>query len=150
MAATAQLDLGALRVARRSAGLTQAELAQRVGVERSRISVWERGRAGVHARHLRALAVALQVPPSVLLAPDSEAGALRTMRLAAGLSIAELAARSGVSGTTLQRWEVGSVGARAAKAADQAVPALAAALGVSEDRVRQALRCGGLAFALPG
>ncbi|WP_225060172.1 TetR family transcriptional regulator [Nocardia sp. alder85J] len=66
----------AIRAARRAAGLTVRELAQRVGVSAATVSAVENDRTGVSVARLRAFATALGVPVTRLLtAPDDPAGA---------------------------------------------------------------------------
>ena len=60
-------------------GLTQEELARRAGVPRPNLSAIERGQREVSLKTLRALAVALDVRPGVLvdgIVPREEAGRL--------------------------------------------------------------------------
>lgn len=60
-------------------GLTQEELARRAGVPRPNLSAIERGQREVSLKTLRALAVALDVRPGVLvdgIVPQEEAGRL--------------------------------------------------------------------------
>lgn len=60
-------------------GLTQEELARRAGVPRPNLSAIERGQREVSLKTLRALAVALDVRPGVLvdgIVPQEEAGGL--------------------------------------------------------------------------
>jgi len=56
-----------IREARRCAGVTQAALAARIGVDQSRISRMERGISPVTVAHLAAIAAALNVPVAALL-----------------------------------------------------------------------------------
>lgn len=51
-----------LVAARRAAGLTQAEVAKRVGVEQSTYSKWEHGKTDMQAMYVRPLAKALGLP----------------------------------------------------------------------------------------
>ncbi|GBR54382.1 transcriptional regulator [Neokomagataea thailandica NBRC 106555] len=62
------LDLGRrIRLLREMAGLSQLQLAQKVGISRSAVAFWETGRAGHVGKHLGALANVLGVEPQVLL-----------------------------------------------------------------------------------
>ncbi|KAB7740336.1 helix-turn-helix domain-containing protein [Nostocoides sp. F2B08] len=101
----------ALRRARQRAGLTQLQLALRIGVVGGeRISSWERGLSRPRTpAMLHALARALDVPATSLLAVTDEGPDLRWLRFAAGLSAAELAHAAGVSVTTIHRWENGQL-----------------------------------------
>lgn len=53
-----------LAEARRRAGLTQLQLAERLGVPQSRVADWERGARGVPDALLESLAEALTVEPA--------------------------------------------------------------------------------------
>jgi transcriptional regulator with XRE-family HTH domain len=65
--------LGAkIRAARRKAGLTQASLAELMGVRQSSISQWERGHTRPSLEHLVPLAAALGVSLDGLLNANSE------------------------------------------------------------------------------
>jgi transcriptional regulator with XRE-family HTH domain len=57
---------------REQAGLTQSELAQRVGVTRNSIASIEKGRQGVLIHTLHSIASALGIPSTSLLPPDPE------------------------------------------------------------------------------
>nr|WP_294915094.1 helix-turn-helix transcriptional regulator [uncultured Neokomagataea sp.] len=62
------LDLGRrIRLLREMAGLSQLQLAQKVGISRSAVAFWETGRAGHVGKHLGQLANVLGVEPEVLL-----------------------------------------------------------------------------------
>lgn len=56
-----------IRQARQTAGMTQVELAQAVGVSRSAIAQWETDRSGQVGVNLARLAVVLSVSPTYLL-----------------------------------------------------------------------------------
>jgi transcriptional regulator with XRE-family HTH domain len=60
------IEKATIRQLRQAAGLTQAELAHRVGVQTSQVSRWERGTAEPSARHARRLARALGVAVEAL------------------------------------------------------------------------------------
>ena len=62
-----------IRQARRQAGLTQAQLAGRLGVAQSGISRIERGERPVTVEMLQAIAEALEVEPAQLLDPGESA-----------------------------------------------------------------------------
>ncbi len=58
---------GRIRVAREQLGLTQAALANKVGVTRSAVAQWETGRAGQVGGHLTQIAAVLGVGVEHLL-----------------------------------------------------------------------------------
>ena len=58
---------GRLRKARDVARLTQAELAEQIGVTSQAVSQWERGETTPEVRNLRRIAAALQVPLADLI-----------------------------------------------------------------------------------
>lgn len=93
-----------LRSARLAANLTQAQLAQRVGVaDGTRIAAWESGRAEPHPRLWLVVCEVLGIPPV-----DPEDVTLRAARLRRGMTRAELALALGVHASTVKRWEEGS------------------------------------------
>lgn len=135
----AQARLRGDRVAelRRSAGWLQADLAARLGNTEQRVGEWERGVQQPQPRHLTRLAEALGVAPLNLLDVDQEDPPLRALRLAAGLTLHQIAAASGIAYSTYHRLENGVARDEAATAA--AADALASPLGVSAARVLRAL-----------
>jgi transcriptional regulator with XRE-family HTH domain len=56
-----------LRIARQRAGLTQQDLADRLGIKQSGISLWERGLCVPKPASIARLAKALEIEPSELL-----------------------------------------------------------------------------------
>lgn len=68
-------DPRAFRRRRLEAGLSQAELARRIGVGRSRICDVEKGRAGLAPRHLKSAAQIFGCTVHDLLVPEGESGA---------------------------------------------------------------------------
>lgn len=93
-----------LAAARIAAGLTQAQLAKRVGVTMAVVSNWERGLSQVGAKHLPALADAIGFAPEASEArPEKEypfpdfGEALTSLRERAGLKRGEVAHRLGVT-----------------------------------------------------
>lgn len=112
-----RLDVAALRTARVRAGLTQHELARLVGVAGGeRVSRWELGTSSPRPEILRRIAATLDVSLADLLVA-AELADLRGLRVAAGLSMEELATRVHVSKATLSRWESGHVVNAPARAA---------------------------------
>ncbi|WP_419757367.1 helix-turn-helix domain-containing protein [Acidisoma sp.] len=63
-----------IREARRALGLTQDELARRVGVSRSAIAQWETDRTGQVRANLARVAAVLGVSIGYLVSGESEAG----------------------------------------------------------------------------
>lgn len=135
----AQARLRGDRVAelRRAAGWLQTDLAARLGNTDQRIGEWERGVRQPQPRHLMRLAQALGVAPMELLDADQQDPPVRALRLAAGLTLQELAAASGLAYITYHRLENGLKRSEAATAA--AADSLAPVLGVSSEQVLRAL-----------
>ena len=73
-----------IKTARLNMGLTQEELANKVGVQKSAIAKWENGRVSeIKRSNLKALADTLGLDPNVLLGEDDECftGASKTLTL---------------------------------------------------------------------
>ncbi len=62
-----------LRRCRLAAGLSQEEVAERMGVDRAHVSSMERGQQNVTLMTLSLVAEALKIDPAELLAPISKA-----------------------------------------------------------------------------
>lgn len=104
-----RLDSQALRRARVAAGLTQHQLARLVGVAGGeRVSRWELGTSSPRPHLVLHLAGVLGVDLNELYARPREVD-LRSLRVAAGMSMDELASRIHASKTTISRWESGDV-----------------------------------------
>lgn len=92
-----------LVAARRAAGLTQVEVAKRVGVAQSTYSKWEAGESDMQAVHVRPLAKALALtlddvlPVSVLSHeyedPSERIGLLLIQRVASAIQSGRLGSR---------------------------------------------------------
>lgn len=121
---------------RRAAGQRQVDIAARLGTREQRIGEWERGEQQPHPRQIVALARELQVPPLHLLDVDPDDPPLQALRLAAGLTLQQVAAASGVAFSTYRRLEGGGV---RSSPSSQMLRALSAALQVAPDRVVAAL-----------
>ncbi len=120
---------------RKAAGLRQGDLAAQLGTRDRRVGEWERGEQQPRPQYLLAIAAALNVAPLELLDVDPQDPPLLALRLAAGLTLRELAAASGIPFSSYQRLELGiSRGEPSAAAA----AALASALGVAAPRVQRA------------
>ena len=119
---------------RHAAGLTQTQLADGVGVAlQARISQWERGVEQPSARFVAALADALHVTPLEILNVDISDPPLSALRLAAGLSMADVVRIAGIPYATYNRIENGKV--RSEPAAELLI-SLASALSVTTECVR--------------
>ena len=129
------LDPVILRAARIRRGMTQSEVARAVGVAGGeRVSKWELGTASPSASVRVRLARILELEVEELL-PSLGAAGLRRLRVEAGLTVRELAARGGVSVATIKRWESGAGGS----AVRAPLERLAAALGVDVECVNEAI-----------
>jgi transcriptional regulator with XRE-family HTH domain len=105
--APGQFDAAKLRAARTAAGLTQADLAGRIGTDQTVVNSWESRGVRPSARSLGRICQALGLAVADLYRPDSQvAGTLADLRAAAGLSQSELARRLQVSQTRVSRWEL--------------------------------------------
>ena len=102
------VDPSELRAARERAGLTQHELARLIGAAGGeRVSRWELGASDPRPDFIVRLARALDIPPLRLIHLDGDIPDLRALRLKAGLSVPELAARTNMAVKTYYSWEVG-------------------------------------------
>ena len=102
------VDPTELRAARERAGLTQHELARLIGAAGGeRVSRWELGTSVPRPDFLVKLARALDIPTLRLIHLDGEVPVLRALRLQAGLTVPELAARTNLSAPTYSWWEQG-------------------------------------------
>lgn len=134
------LDAQALRSARQRAGLTQHELARRVGVVGGdRVSKWEVGGVTPRLEFLLRLADVLGVALSDLVASGEGGGDvdLRLLRVRTGQAPRLVAASLNVSRRTLSRWESGDFKRMPSRAT---LSSAARLLGVAADEVERALR----------
>ena len=120
-----------LAAAREDAGMTQAELALAIGVSAAqRIANWERGDEQPRPNFIPVLARAVGIAPLELVDVDPAKPGLVGLRLAAGLTVADVAQSTGLPRMTYNRLERGmSVKALTGERLD----ALANALGVAPD-----------------
>lgn len=132
------IDADALRAAREQAGVSQNDLARRVGMSSgTRVSRWERGEARPrNPEILHAIAAALEVEAVTLLLPVQDGPDLRWLRFAAGLSVGQLAEAAHTSVSTVKRWEAEGLVAPS----ETTVRALATALRAAPADVRRALQ----------
>ncbi len=95
---------------RKAAGWTQAQLAAQLGAAgRLRVGQWERGLEQPQPRYIPRLAAALHLDAVELLAVEVHNPPLQALRLAAGLTLAEIAAATGMAYSTYYRLESGLV-----------------------------------------
>lgn len=92
-----------IAIARLNAGLTQQELADKVGVSRTQVVRWERGPYNVRLDRLKRIAEVLNVEWTSLI--DNEVSRIAIARANAGLTQQELADKIGVKTTQVARWE---------------------------------------------
>lgn len=125
----------ALLAARNAAQLTQQELAAAAGVANElRVGLWERGEERPHARFIPVLARRLDIDPLELLDGDPQRPDLAHLRVAAGLSLREMAERTGLTTMSYHRLERRGVSRRGI--ADASVEAIAQVLGIPLDQAR--------------
>ena len=122
---------------RKAAGWLQADLAAQLGTRDRRVGEWERGEQQPQPRSVAELAAAFQIDALDLLDVDPDDPPLLALRLAAGLTLIEVADASGVPYSTYRRLEGGLV--RGAPAAS-VVKALAIGFQVPVATLRQALQ----------
>lgn len=117
-----QAPTSGLRRLRRRTGLSQAQVADRVGVARHSVSVWERGTtpplgavrrlARVYGVPVAVVAAAVGLTPPALLdprrwGPGDLPQVLTVLRAWSGLTRPEVAARVGCSAAAVRSWESG-------------------------------------------
>lgn len=99
-----------LRRARLAAGLSQVDLARKVGVEQAAVSDWERGRRSPRPIRVKKIAAALGIDSAQLVdqsAALKEGLVLRQYRERVGLSQANLAARLQLHPASISNFEAG-------------------------------------------
>ncbi|MGH8960060.1 MAG: helix-turn-helix domain-containing protein [Jatrophihabitantaceae bacterium] len=95
-----------LASARHAAGLSQRALASAIHlVDEDRVGLWERGAARPHARLIPLIARHLHVEPLTLVTGPTDAPDLTRLRVAAGLSLQEMASRAGLPLSSYHRLE---------------------------------------------
>lgn len=123
-----------LAKAREAVGLSRRELAAAINAgDLGRVALWERGEARPQARVIPLIAAVVGVEPMALLAGDSAEPDLTRLRVAAGLSLKDMAAKTGLPIASYHRLE--RRGAPQAGADPAIVKAIADALDVAADRV---------------
>lgn len=135
-----------LRIRREANGLSQTDLALKMGVSQGRISQWERGSQPPHEQLEKLDSILGEVLQREATAPQgsSAVGAwLSKARLKANLTVNELATKAGVSPATIYNLENG----RAENPHPRTIKALEEALGnrlESEEQVKEASEIKGL------
>ena len=122
---------------RKAAGWLQADLAAELGTRDRRVGEWERGEQQPQPRSVAELAAVLKVNPLVLLDVDPDDPPLLALRLAAGLTLTEVADASGVPYSTYRRLEGGLL---RGEPTAPVVKALAPVLQVALSKLRQAIQ----------
>ena len=132
------IDADAFRAARQRAGMSQNDLARRVGMSSgTRVSRWERGEARPRSpKILHDIAAVFEVDASSLLVPPVDGPDLRWLRFAAGLTVAQLAEATHSAISTVKRWEAEGLLAPS----ETTVHVLATALHATPADIRHALR----------
>lgn len=128
-----------LQEARERLGLSRSQLAELAGVPRERLWAWERGRDQPTASAIPSLARALGLFPMDLLEVDAAAPTFAAIRITRGVTLQELAKRTGIPYTRIHRLERGTT-----RASADDVVALGRVLQVSAKQVRDALARGGM------
>jgi transcriptional regulator with XRE-family HTH domain len=125
-----------LAAARHAAGLTQERLAQVMHTEQTRVSEWERGVLTPRPELMPKLAAAIGLDALEFLSADPASPSLEDMRLAAGLTMDEVAEKLGIS---RRRYRGVEIGATRRDPADDVVENLARVFAVPATTVRQAI-----------
>ena len=96
-----------IKAARKSAGISQAELAERIGVPYQSIGQWERNERNPKIETLQRIADALSIPVYQLFGPEPNeiSNNLKRIRLGRGLTQKELGDLLGVSQATVGQYE---------------------------------------------
>ena len=125
-----------LAAGRVAAGLTQERLAQLLHTEQTRISEWERGVMTPRPNLIPKMATAVGLDALEFLASDPAMPTLEDMRLAAGLTMRDIAAEVGIS---LKRYRLIEIGATRRDPPPQVVEDLARIFAVPAVTVRRAV-----------
>lgn len=131
-------DPGALRRIRQRCGLTQAELAEQMGVKRTYALTWERqgpDGTGPSPPTLVRLAAVLDVEPHQLTTIAREEALLGDLRQWRGLSQEELAEQTGIASSTIAALELATRPLQ-----DHQAEAIAEALDLSPAEVQAAYK----------
>ncbi len=125
-----------LAAGRVAAGLTQERLAKLLHTEQTRISEWERGVMTPRPNLIPKMATAVGLDALEFLASDPAMPTLEDMRLAAGLTMRDIAAEVGIS---LKRYRLIEIGATRRDPPPQVVEDLARIFAVPAVTVRRAV-----------
>ncbi len=125
-----------LAAGRLAAGLTQERLAQLVQTEQTRVSEWERGVLTPRPNVMPKLAAAIGMDALEFLAADPAGPTLEDMRLAAGLTMQEVADHLGIS---LRRYRGVELGSTRRDPAESLIEELARTFAVPKVTVRRAI-----------
>lgn len=125
-----------LAAGRVAAGLTQERLAQLLQTEQTRVSEWERGVLTPRPNVMPKLAAAIGMDALEFLAADPAAPTLEDMRLAAGLTMQEVADQLGIS---LRRYRGVEIGSTRRDPAEPLIDELARTFAVPKVTVRRAI-----------
>lgn len=102
-----------IREARSKAGLTQQQLADKLGVRHNSISSWENGVNSISIENLQKIADALDVPVAEFLDEEltsmTTGERIRKARLRADMTQEQLAALLGVDRATISKYESGII-----------------------------------------
>lgn len=125
-----------LAAGRMAAGLTQQRLAELVHTEQTRVSDWERGRMTPRPSLIPRLASAIGLDALEFLAADTAAPTVEDLRLAAGLTMGEVAERVDVS---IRRYRGIEIGATRRDPHSDLLDALARVFAVPSVTVQRAI-----------
>lgn len=125
-----------LAAGRVAAGLTQERLAQMLATEQTRVSEWERGVMTPRPNLMPKLAAAIGMDALNFLAENPDAPSLEDMRLAAGLTMQEVADLLGIS---LRRYRGVEIGSTRREPSDDLVSELGRIFAVPAVTVRRAI-----------
>ena len=124
--------------ARLTAGLSQRALAAAINIaDEDRVGFWERGEARPQARVVPMLAAVLNLDPQALLSGRSDQPDLTRLRVACGLNLKDMAARTGLPITSYHRLE--RRGAPQGGLDTDTAKAIADALNIPPERVSELL-----------
>lgn len=133
MKSVQDFDPSGFRAAYEGRGLTQAEVAEAIGVTVGTVGRWVRGKGAPSPRLFAALVEQLGLPRSEMLAPLAPNADLAALRTRAGLRQEDVAERLGVQASDVSEMELG-----AGRMRDEWAVTLIALYGVPLDRLVRA------------